>query len=521
MISISKKEWKFVAIVSLITIFFTFLPIIIGWLLTPGDSTFLFRSYLNGVDYPFHFSYIEQVKAGRWLFENLFTSEKDQILFFNPFWLLIGIFARIFNLPAGIAFHLSRLFLTPVLLITLYYFIAVFFKEDIKRKACFIILVFYSGIFRVLGQTDAFPMITIYNFPHIIASLCLLILILLFSVLAFEKYKLSYSLWGGLFTLLLFSFHPYHVYTIFSVLSVLLLVDAIKNKKINVDYIKHYCIIILFSLPPVIYYLWSLKHNYIIYQWFLQNITLTPNLLIVLLNYSFLIPLSLLGIYAAFKKGNLEKQETFLIIWFFVSFFLIYLPVKTQNRLFQGQGVAIAILAACGLFYIDNFFKKKNRHYQSILSLNKLIVIYLVIIFSFFNLVIFASDLYLYFHKYTSFYIQKSQVEAMVWLRNNTKDNSIIFSSRYSDGLIPFFSLRKVFIGHHHGTINFAEKKLESEGFIKEQDSNKRNEFLRSNEINYLYFGPEEREKFIFNPDEDKYLEKVYNNNLVSIYKVK
>ncbi len=525
MITINKKEWKFVAIICLITIFFAFMPMIIGWMSTSRGNVFLFiNSQMNRQDYPFHFSYIEQVKAGHFLFENLFTSENHQVLLFNPFWLAVGMFAKIFHLSTPVAFHLSRFFLTPILLIIAYYLTALFFEYPGKRKICFIILIFSSGILGFLGRSDIFIFSAIYNFPHFIASLSFLILIFLFSIFAFEKYKLKYSLWAGFFALLLFSFHPYHIYTIFGVLLAFLIVDIVKNRKINIDYIKHYCIIILFSLPPVLYYLWQLKYNEVFYQWSLQNITLTPNLLIVLSNYILLIPLSLMGIYSILKSKNISTRETFLITWLFTQFFLIYLPIKTNSRLMAGLVLPIVILATYGLFYLENFLKEKNWIYQSMIGGYRGSILFLassIFLFSFVNILTLSNDLVSYYNNDSNTYISKTQVMAMNWMKNNTAPESVVFASLGSGGLIPYLSLRKVFIGHLHGTIHYAEKYLQRYYFVKEKDINRRVIFLKENKINYLYFGPEEKKEFMFNPDSDIFLEKVYNNEAVSIYRVK
>ena len=142
MIKITFQEWKFVGLIGVILILLTFLPIIIGQITTPSDSIFLGRQTLNAPDLSVYYSNIEQVKEGHYLFKNLFTSEPHPYFIFDPFWLLIGLFAKAFSLSAFLAFQLSRFLLIPVLLFVSYYLIAFFFQEKIKRKICFVLLVF-------------------------------------------------------------------------------------------------------------------------------------------------------------------------------------------------------------------------------------------------------------------------------------------------------------------------------------------------------------------------------------------
>lgn len=108
----------------------------------------------------------------------------------------------------------------------------------------------------------------------------------------------------------------------------------------------------------------------------------------------------------------------------------------------------------------------------------------------------------------------------MVWLRSNTPKNSIIISSFASGNLIPIFSLHQVYLGHPHGTAQFPEKFYKVEQFFREWNDDEKASFLKENKIDYLFFGPEEKELSAFNPDEKSYLKKVFENSLASIYEV-
>ena len=57
--------------------------------------------------------------------------------------------------------------------------------------------------------------------------------------------------------------------------------------------------------------------------------------------------------------------------------------------------------------------------------------------------------------------------------------------------------------------------------FFQKSISGERKAFLEENQIAYVYFGIEEKSYANFNPDEEVFLEKVYSNSEVSLYKVK
>ena len=550
MIKINSQEWKFVGLIWLILVFLTFTPAIVGVITTPSGSIFLGRQGINGEDLPFYYAQIEQVKEGHFLFKNLFTSEPHPRFMFDPFWLGVGLLAKIFSLSSFLAFQLSKFLLIPIFLIVSYYLVAFFFREEIKRKICFIFLIFASGLgaFYLEGlagdsgalnilfdhrglpilpidlwEVSASSFFSIYSPPHLLASLTLIVLIFLLSLLAFENYKLIYSLAAGFSALFLFQFHPYHLPTIFGVLGVFLLFCFFKDKKLNFNYLKHYFILLLFSLPPVIYYFWTLQNFWVRKAHFLQNITLTPSLLMVLLGYGFLIPFTLIGIFYILKKKEKNKKDIFLLSWVFTQSLLIYSPLPFQRRLTEGLQIALAILTVFGLFYLKDWLKEKpifQKYFKEVFS-NKIFLIYLFFILFFLsNFTIIANDLSLYLKNYDGMYLKKEAQEAMFWIRENTEEESIILSSLETGNLIPAFSLRQVYLGHLHGTAQAKEKLAQLERFFQEGNDDRKLAFFKENKIDYLFFGPEERKLVQFNPEEKNYLEKVFSNNEVTIYKI-
>jgi len=539
MLSLTRRDWIFLWIVFFIVLVLIFLPILFGYFTTPPDKVFLFRPNNNGVDFTVYYSYIQQVKEGNFFFKNFFTSEVQTISRFNPFWLLAGLFAKIFSLSAPFTIQVLKfLFIFPFLIVS-YYFLSFFLKDSFKRKVCFILFIFASGLggifsldhqiqdkFLDLFVPEAFTFLTLYTEPHFILSLILFISIIFLSIKALSDYKLKHSLLTGLFSLILFSFHPYHVYSIFLILFSFGVTEYFIKTKLNFNYIKHFIIVSLLSLPSILYQLWIIVSIPTVYQHFLQNVTLTPSLQVVIISYGFLIPLAIVGSFLIIKNKQRSNLELMLVIWFICQFFLLYLPVKTQIRLSEGLQFPIAILATYGIFYLKNLFiqKVKNKNITD-LVLGQKTAFYMFLIYLFFILFFLSSatilytDILLYSAQYKLFYISKAEYQSIEWL-NNTDKNSIIFSSGLTGNVIPAFVSRQVFIGHSHETANFKEKEEKTEDFFKKYDSNQRLSFLKENNINYLFFGLEEKLRANFDPNGDNFLQKVYENGEVTIYKV-
>jgi hypothetical protein len=537
MIEISAKEWKFVGLLSLIIIIVTFLPNLVGLITTPKDSIFLGVQTINSGDTPVYYSWIEQAKEGHLLFINLYTAEDQARYIFDPFWLGVGLFAKAFSFSSFAAYQLVRVFLIPVFLGLAYIFISYFFKEEIKRKICFVFLSFASGVggFVSLGTefgfynfwppsmdtwvSEAITFFTLYHSPHFLASLTLTILIFLLILLAFEKQKIIYSFFAGLTALIFFQFHPYYVPTIFGVIGVFIVVQSLRSSKIRWDLIKHYLILILISTPAIFYHLWTLNNFWSRQMHAMQNNLITPPFYNLILTYGFLFVLSLFGVIFLLKTRG--DKNVFLLSWWGIQWFLPYLPfLNYQRKMIEGFHVVIVIIAVFGLFYLKDILERKNFFRIYFLE-NKIILVSLFIfLFTFSNYYILMRDLDFYLCHNPAAFLNKEKEAAMIWLKENTPQDSIIFSTYNNGNLIPAFAVRTVYLGHWGMTASVGDKLEQTQQFFGKYNDKARAAFLKVSKIDYLFYGPEEKEFKNFNPEKADYLKNVYQNSEVTIYKV-
>jgi len=529
---ISPKEWKFIGITIIIVVSISCFPIIAGLIAKPANSVFLGFQFINRVDTPVYYSWIEQAKDGHILFKNLFTSENEPRFIFDPFWLGVGLFGKIFNLSSFAAYQLARIFLIPILLGLTYIFAAYFIKEENRRKTCFLLLIFSSGlgwatwliakIFSLnlsilpmdLWTPEAFTFATIYNSPHFIASLILLLLVFLLMLMASESGKFFYSITAGLSALILFQFHPYHILTIFMVTGIYYLSLCLRDRKIKWNLAGHFAVLAFLSSPAIFYHLWTLSNFWTRQQFAIQNNCFTPGPLVMLLSYGFIFVLACVGIYHLSLKRK-DDRELFLFVWPLVHLALIYLPLNFQRRLTAGLHVSLSILAVYGFYHLKNknffLFRKKFLN-----------IFFFITLLTFSNYFLLINDLTYYTNPpetYSS-YITKNESEAMSWLRHNTPAESIIFSLPSHGNLIPALSLRATYLGQWGMTAQAGYKTSEIVRFFKNYHGKIRATFLKNNKINYIFYGSQERAFGNFNPEQADYLEKVYQNEEVAIYKV-
>jgi hypothetical protein len=177
------------------------------------------------------------------------------------------------------------------------------------------------------------------------------------------------------------------------------------------------------------------------------------------------------------------------------------------------------ILVTYGLFFLKDWLKNNSE------SLYRLYCVSSVALFMY----IFCASTFfafvnnsLFFKDYPSLaYLTKDDEKAMLWIKEETPEQSIIFSSKIQGNIIPFFASRPVYYGHFMETVQASQKIKMLDNFFEKDNNQERKEFFKKNNINYLFWGPEEKKiANNFNPDQENFLQRVYSNNTVAVYKI-
>lgn len=548
-ISISKKEWLFVALMSFVVIIITTVPFLYGYLNTPEGLYYNGIHFLSPADYPVYYSYIGQIKAGNLLFENLYTSEQSGVKVLNIFWLVVGLVARMFDVSVILMFNIARVFFIPLLMLSLYFIISYYFKQIRQRKLIFILMSFASGIGALLSSVLApinyieegyynWPMdlwvaesntfLTMYQSPHFIVSLMLLVWVLFLFLVAVERDRMRYSLIAGFLALLLFQFHPYHVPTIFGIIFVFFIALSIRDRKISVKVAKHGFVLGFLSFPSILYHVLLVTLDPYIANKAFQNLQITTVWWLTIISYGFILLFACIGLFKLLKnRCYRENKYLFLICWFVSQAVIIYLPIRFQRRLTEGWQIPMMLLAWIGMYSAYSFFKRKPSSIWFCYVLNnRLLLVFVSISFIFFSNI---HNIIHDFINYTSlsplFYMSEEKISAMRWLKENSSPDSVIIANIVNGNLIPAFGVRKVFAGHSDETVYFDIKKQALNWFYSGKDSENgygsREEFLQRYGIDYVYWGRLEKDMGSFDPQKEKYLELVYKQGEEEIYYVK
>lgn len=541
---ISKSEWWFVGLIAGVIIIFTTIPMVVGFVATPTGAYFTGVHSLAPGDYYVYFSNILQTYDGHILFKDLYTTESGQYNIINIFWNFAGILGKIFSLSPLLAFHVVRILMIPVLLCALYCFASFFYKETMKRRVVFLFLCFSTGVggyFEWLfAKTEmvqgyyAKPMdlwvaesnifLSMLHSGHMVLSLAILVLIFLLYLLALEKNKYLYSAISGILSLLLLSFHPFLFPVIVGVLLPYAIFLFIKKTENGIKHFYHLGIIVIWSLPMILYYGFMMFNDVVTEERARQNINLTTEPLLLLVGYGFLFICAIGGIVRFFQKPEKDMKIYFLFIWILAQGILIYMPVNFQRRMVEGLQIPIVFFAVEFLWYIYYEIKKRmaNAFMVKYVLNNPIILIYiLVALFAPSNLFVWARDIALYIEKSPLVYLSEEVVAPMKWLKKQGGEPMNILADVNSSYFISGIAGKTVFAGHAVETLYFEDKeKMVKKFFLDNTNDEAKMRFLQNYKITHIYYGKREKDLGEYRPEEKKYLTKVYSNGEVRIYKV-
>ncbi|MDO8670927.1 MAG: hypothetical protein Q7O66_05785, partial [Dehalococcoidia bacterium] len=118
-------------------------------------------------------------------------------------------------------------------------------------------------------------------------------------------------------------------------------------------------------------------------------------------------------------------------------------------------------------------------------------------------------------------YLMDGEVASFRWLSQNTDVNETLLASEMTGNIIPALAGNRVFYGHPFETIRAKEKRsLLLRFFAGEMYEQEERSFLAEYGIAYIYYGQSEREPGSFDPANRQYLQRVFANSGVAIYRV-
>ncbi len=480
-----------------------------------SGSDYQFGGFLlNPIDGNSYLAKMYQGWEGKWRFTLPYTRDPGDGAYLFLFYILLGHIARILNLPLLIVFHCFRILGAGLLFASLIRFFQLTFSSSRNKQLAFSLAALGSGLGWLaipwglftadFWVAEMYPFLSAYTNPHFPLGLAAMM------VLIKPGKKTPCWVWGVL-TALLAIFLPFGVVIVILVQTASLIADCFSKDNgsfIDVINSREFKILMWISgcgLPLLIYELWVTGTDPVLSAWHAQNLTPSPPLWNTVLSLSPPLLFAFLGIKQTWNKPSARP----LVYWVVLGAALAYFPWSLQRRFLLGYYIPLSGMAILGL---DKITDRLGMHYRTL-------VIILIILVLPTNLIILTSAIPAVRNHDPRIYLTREEADALVWIRENTRREDVILAAPETGLLIPAYTGRQVIYGHPFETTEADEKEEMVRDFYQGQWANDQPQaFLEKNEIDYIFYGPRERELGAF-PASD-WVNIVYRDQELKIFKV-
>ena len=274
-------------------------------------------------------------------------------------------------------------------------------------------------------------------------------------------------------------------------------------------------------IPLIIASLMTVPNFMLVSSGQLSQITITSinySVAFMLFTYGIIGILAFIGAYQSLKS----KRATPLIFFAITTFTImniISLPLTFDTyRFLVYLYIPIAVFAS---YYVSQALLELKQHgLSSKVVIIKASVVTIALICALPTSVM----MFEFYNGHSYLHIPNDELKAMDWIKSNTHKNSIFLEEPSTFPKIPLMTGRRlVFAGglyttQYHGVDKYAE----INSILNESNPAKLSSELKSLNVSYVFIGHEERAYRIPSTiADDYYFEKVYDREMIQIYKVK
>ena len=530
---VSPAEWRWLALVSLLIMAISSLPVIAGF--TAQTPEMIFNgTVMDRQDFAVHLASMQQGLQGEWEYRLLFTTEPSNAKPVKLAYITLGHIARWLHLDLVLTYHIGRWILGLGVLAMIYRLMSMAFEPIVLRRVGFLLATTASGLGWLMLAIDWLPdpqiwpvdfwLVDIYvffslaTFPHF-AAVALLILAMAISYLNFiETGKVGCWMLAAIAGVLIIPVQPFSV----------AIGDLIAGGAVIASWRKRGTIrlIDLLALAGLVTaqapLLWLNARAFTsepVWQGFAaQNITLSPPLVYYLLGIGILGPLAAWGGYIAWQRRNLVGVTA--LCWTIGALLLCYAPLRFQRRFSADLTIPLGLLAAMALGL--GFLPWLSKH-QQWKRWGSLIMLLVVVAASPSSLYLSAGNALYASGQPAPIFDPAPLVRVVDWLGENAGPDDALLASARSGLLVPPRIGLRTFVGHTIETLDYDQKNERVNTFFQVEGMTMvdRIEFLAECGCNWVLFGPYERaEGEVFDPSSLSILQLEYQEQDVQLYRI-
>jgi hypothetical protein len=547
-VPVTRREWLGAVLITVGVVCLLQLPYLLGYI--AADATTEYTGLMVNVEDGSYLAAIEMGRQGAWQYQIRFTSEPHAPVYLYMFYIAAGHVARLLQMDTPAMWHLMRGVMNGFMFLAVFGLITYLLPTPTLRRTALLLAMLGSGLDWFLfpwetfdpvsaapldiRQPEAHLFFSALTYSHYGAAAGLLTLLiwswLVLTTQTLDKIrKIGLVALAAVANLALLVVHPFLIFLSLTVTSFFWMYLAAQAGRILWREGILLALIMLPSLPLLLYYYQVLSTNPVVAAWNAQAVTLSPNPLHYLLAYApYLVPAG----WGALKMGRSLLARPGLVqlwLWILVVALLLYAPVGAQRRFVEGVQVPLAILATQGLGMgltrlrqAAWFQAMAGRPKYSTEGLERLVIVGVVALLA-------VPNLYLYLAAVSSLGVEqvypmfrpRAEIAAMEWLRQNARSDEKVISAYLTGSYLPYRARTLVYLGQRYETVNFETKQREVEAFFGSMGNAERLAFLRKKQIVYVFYGRAERDLGVIDPAGVPFLRSVFENGEVSVFEVR
>ncbi|MDY6876029.1 MAG: hypothetical protein SWK90_07520 [Chloroflexota bacterium] len=492
----NRREWRWVALVTLALVTASSLPYLVAWIVTPDGAHFTGLIF-NPQDGNSYIAKMRQGFAGSWLFHLAFTPERHHGAYIFSFHLLLGHVARWVGLPLIVVYHIARVAGGVVMLLALYG-LASRLSDDVgERGVMFLLAALGSGLGWLVGVMgvmtsdlwvqEAFPAYALLANAHFPLAIGLMVG-MVNNELRMTNGGQREWLWGlgmVLSALALGVVQPFGLLPVFGGLGVTLAARTVRMRRVPWRAVAWVTGAGVMASPYPLYMQWAMRTDPVLAAWNVQNVTPSPPLWDWALSYGLVLALAMLGAVLVARRGS--GGDWLLLGWAGVTLVGMYLPLPLQRRLSLGLGVPLGLLAGMGWWRVVRprvRVRRRGLLQRAMVTFCALTPVFLVLMTL---LAALAGEPW--------FYLSEGEWAALEWLRDEGQPDAVVLCAPQMGLFVPAWAGQPVVYGHPFETVDAEWRKGQVETFwaggmgLAEQEV-----FLQENRVGYVLVGPRELE---------------------------
>ncbi len=547
-----RRDWFFVAAVTVAMLLFTSLPYLFGYLKATQTKVFI-GIMLDVPDTTQYWAWMREMQQS-WLIANPLTSEPNDPIFFNLLWGILAQMQLVTGWEQSLIYQLFRVGSIIFYGWLVWCFCKFLFARPLAQRTAFLLIMFGSGwgwisiLIKQFTGTLANPL-TVFlaepnsfqsalAFPHLIFSVGLILAIFLLAFRAAESGQLKWAWAAAAIALVLGLEHAYDLLIIYSVLGCYWLLKMARLRRFDLSWFKILLIIGLVSLPPPLYfvYLTTVTPTWkgVLAQYGNAGV-FTPDPFNLLILMGPLLLLAIVGLWTTFRPIQLTKPQSensrtpdprqerllLLAVWFVVGFFLIYIPTNFQIKMFSGWQISIFGMAVVAIFGpVPSWIGKLKLPKIKLFKIQTELVLCLLLL-----LLALPTTFYIFSWRFLDlnrtaqpYYLERDEIAAINWLGTRTPPN-IVLSSQELGQYMAACTANRPFLAHWAMTLDFyTKRKLSAEVLDARTAPERRAAILAQYQVKFILYGAVEKQLV---PElTDPGLRKVFSTPKADVYQV-